>query len=206
MKIGKSIAKSIDEASSGDLESAMLHACNAVDGTAVKSYPTIQSNNLRFTKLLRDNYLTFGAMGAPGINLDQTRFPITVQRPKAPGGGTDIADIIYGIHRCSHGHGAALPDGFELLADSAGPAERTTMQIERGKIKLSDRVIFALLGVAVFAPENVGEATPPGYYLTLGSTHKFVINEWWGRRSEFEQIANQIEMPSVIVDFTNWMI
>lgn len=183
----------------------MLHACNAIDGTAAKAFPSIRPNNKRFTSLLRDNYLTLGIMGMPGINIVETRFPISVPSPKAPGGGTDLADIIYGIHRCSHGHGAALPEGFHLVPDSLGPPERTKIVVERGRIQLSDRVIFALLGIAVFAPENIGQTTPDGYYLSLGASHKFVINDWWGRRPEFERIASEVKMPSIVVDFQNWM-
>lgn len=205
MDVGKSVAKAIDDATAGDLESAMLHACNAVDGTAKKALPNILSSNERFTTFLRDNYLTLGVMGMPGINITDTRFPVTVQKPKAPGGKPDLADVIYGIHRCTHGHGEALPNGFELHPDSAGPPELTTVSAQRGQLQLSDRIIFGLLGVAVFAPQNIGQNTPPGYFLTLGAGHKFVINEWWGRRSEFEAIASQIQLPHIAIDFSNWM-
>ena len=49
----------------------MLHACNAVDGTAKKAYPAFGKlqNKLRFTTMLRDNYGVFGPMAAPGIDL-----------------------------------------------------------------------------------------------------------------------------------------
>ena len=205
MEVGKSVSKAIDEACSGDLESAMLHACNAVDGTAAKALPAIQYSNSRFTTFLRDNYLTLGVMGMPGINLVATRFPVTVGRPKAPGGGVDLADIIYGIHRCTHGHGSALPDGFELHPDSKGPAERTITSLQPGRVQLSDRMIFALLATAVFAPENVGQVATTGYNLTLGSEHAFIINEWWGRRTEFELIASAVKLPFVKMDFGEWM-
>ena len=141
MNVGQSIRKSINDWQLGEFDSAMLHACNAVDGTAKKVYPNMGSN-ARFTKLLRDNYFILGPMGAPGINLEMTRWPVTVQRPKAAGGKPDIADVIYGIHRCSHGHGDDLPDGFELLPDASGPPRQTRMQIAKGKVRLSDRVIF----------------------------------------------------------------
>ena len=98
MNVGKSISKAIDEMGRNDNESAMLHACNAIDGTAKKLYPDLASN-ARFTKLLRDNYAIYGPMSMPGINLIETRFPVSVARPKASGGQPDIADIIYGVHR-----------------------------------------------------------------------------------------------------------
>lgn len=141
MNVGNSVRKAIDDWEHGELESAMLHACNAVDGTAKKRYPMLGSNE-RFTRLLRENYAILGSMGAPGMDLVETRFPVTVQRPKAPGGKPDIADVIYGIHRCTHGHGDELPDGFGLIQDAAGPKRITRMNVERGKVGLSDRIFL----------------------------------------------------------------
>ena len=149
MNVGKSITKAIDEMGRRDNESAMLHACNAIDGTAVKLYPSLGSSNARFTKLLRDNYGILGPMSMPGIDLVETRFPVAVRRPKAAGGKPDLADVIYGIHRCSHGHGVELPNGFDLIADAEAEPEVTRMKIENGKIRLSDRTVFGLVAVAV---------------------------------------------------------
>jgi hypothetical protein len=161
MNVGDSVRKAIDDWEIGELDAAMLHACNAIDGTAAKTYPALGSN-ARFTRLLRDNYQIFGPMAAPGIDLVTTRWPVAVERPKASGGTPDIADVIYGIHRCSHGHGAELPNGFELLPDAAGPHRLTRFRVEKGKVQLSDRVIFGLLGVAVLCPANADQKVPEG--------------------------------------------
>jgi len=205
VKVGKSVQKAIDEWEAGDLDSAMLHACNAVDGTAKKLYPGEPGSNARFTRLLRDNYAILGPMGMPGINLVETRFPVRVARPKAVGGKPDLADVIYGVHRCCHGHGEDLPDGFELLPDARGAVRDTTIYIEKGKIRLSDRTIFGLIAVAVLCPVNVGQSVPDGYHLTFGATHKLMINDWWGRAAEFPAIAATDPVPSVTLDFGEWM-
>ena len=204
MNVGNSIRKAIDDWEHGELESAMLHACNAVDGTAKKLYPALGSNE-RFTRLLRENYGILGPMGAPGINLVETRFPVTVQRPRAAGGTPDIADVIYGIHRCTHGHGDELPSGFELIQDAAGPSRLTHMSIERGKVRLSDRMIFGLLAVAVLSPVNQDQHAPAGYHLTFGESTRLDINDWWGRASDFPAIAAREPLPQVTLDFTSWM-
>lgn len=204
MNVGSSVRKAIDDWEQGELESAMLHACNAVDGTAKKVYPTL-SSNARFTRFLRENYTIFGPMGAPGINLVETRFPVKVAKPKAEGGKPDIADVIYGIHRCAHGHGDDLPAGFELLPDAAGPAGYTHMEIEQGRVRLSDRVIFGLLAVAVLSPANIGQTVPDGYHLTFGRNKVVLfINEWWGRATDFASIAAQEPLPQVKLDFGDW--
>jgi hypothetical protein len=193
----------IDDWERGELESAILHACNAVDGTAKKLHPNLGSN-ARFTRLLRDNYAVFGPMAAPGIALAETRWPVRVAKPKAGGGNPDIADVIYGIHRCAHGHGDALPDGFELLADAAGPDRVTRMHVEKGHVRLSDRVIFGLLAVAVLSPANKDQKVPDGYYLSFVG-ERFPINEWWGRVDDFVAVTAQEKLPAVTLNFGDWM-
>src|SRR5207245_2527156 len=163
------------------------------DGTAKKLHQKLGSN-ARFTRLLRDNYNILGPMAAPGINLLTTRWPVQVERPKAAGGRPDFADVIYGIHRCSHGHGDELPDGFELLSDAAGPRGQTRIRVERGKVQLSDRVVFGLLAVAVMSPVNADQRVPGGYYLTF-SRESLPINDWWGRAAEFVVIATRKSLP-----------
>lgn len=203
MNVGKSVRKSIDEWEQSDLDSAMLHACNAVDGTAKKEYPDWGSNR-RFTTLLRKNYWVLGPMGVPGIDLRATRFPVKVQNPKAPGGQPDISDVIYGIHRCSHGHGEDLPDGFELLPDVSGPKGLTRMRVENGKLRLSDRIIFGLLAVAVLSPKNADQRLPDSYHLSFAE-NSLPINGWWGRGFDAKAVFETEKLPQVTLDFGDWM-
>lgn len=185
----------------------MMHACNAVDGTAKKVFPTMGSNR-RFTWLVRENYDILGPMGAPGINLEETRFPIAIQRPTTPDGQPDFADVIYGIHRCCHGHGDELPAGFDLIPNAARPGY-TRMELNRTAagvtFRMSDRVIFGLLAVAVLCPVNRDQSVPADYRLKYGD-QKLPINEWWGRAADFPAIiAGETAMPKIKVDFSNWM-
>jgi len=202
MKVGDSVQHSLDEWERRNLEAAMLHACNAVDGTARKVFPTVGSNR-RFTRLLRENYAILGPMGAPGIDIDKTRFPVTVPHPTTPDGRPDIADVIYGIHRCSHGHGDELPAGFALIPNAEGPAGFTGLESTPGTLRLSDRIIFGLLAVAVLSPANKGQSVP-GYYLTYGK-QVLLIDKWWGRAADFAAVvAAGPVLPSVTLDFSNW--
>ena len=205
MKISDSVRKAINDWEQHELDAAILHACNAVDGTVAKIYPTLGSN-ARFTRLLRENHNIFGPMDAPSINLVDTRFPIVLPYAKASHGKPDIADVIYGIHRCSHGHGEELPSGFELLEDATGPARITHMEIEKGKVRLSDRIIFGLIAVVVFSPVNKELATPKldGYFLAFGNLPRLMINEWWGQANKFIlEILPNDPLPSVILNFQN---
>ena len=186
------------------MKSAMLHACNAVDGTARKTFPLL-GNKDRFTRLLRGNYPVLGPMGAPGIDLQQTQFPVQVRGPTTPGGQADLADVVYAIHRCTHGHGDELPRGFELIPDAARPAQVTSMEIQNGSLRLSDRVVFGLIAVAVFAQANQNERTSENCYLTFGGTLTFIINDWWGRSADFLTEISSVALPLVRLDFGDWM-
>lgn len=204
MNVGESVRHAIDEWERANLEAAMLHACNAVDGTSRKVFPKLR-NHHRFTQLLREHYAILGPMGVPGINLADTRFPVRVRHPTAPGGQADIADVIYGIHRCSHNHGDELPDGFELIPNAAGPLGYTRMELQRGKFRMSDRIIFGLLAVAVLNPMNSGQSVPAGYRLTYGK-QVMPINEWWGRAADFPSVVVlEPPLPNVKLDFGDWM-
>lgn len=204
MNVGSSVRLAIDDWARGEQEAAMLHACNALDGTAKKVYPLL-GNKQRFTKLLRDNYAVFGPMGAPGIDLVQTRFSVQIRNPTTPDGEPDVADLVYAIHRCTHGHGDELPMGYELIPDAAGQPGLTHAEIKKGGgVRLSDRTIFGLLAVAVLSPANRGQLVPDGYYLTYGRSAKLIINDWWGRVDDFPAIAALESMPLVKLDFGNW--
>ena len=72
MNVGNSVRKAVDDWELGELDAAMLHACNSIDGTAKKLYRSLGSN-ARFTRCLRESYDILGPMGAPGIDLAGTR-------------------------------------------------------------------------------------------------------------------------------------
>ena len=210
MDVGNSVRKAIDDYEHGEIDAAMLHACNAVDGTATKLHPNLGSN-ARFTKLLRDNYFILEPMAAPGINLEDTRFPVKVKYPKALGGQPDFADVIYGVHRCCHGHGEALPGGYELMPDATGQPGHTRLEVKKeapgmGRVRFSDRLIFGLLAVAVFSPANVGQRVPDGYHFTFGrGPIRLEMNDWWGRAADFPAVAATEPLPRVTLDFADLM-
>lgn len=208
MNVGDSIRHSIDSWEAGELDAAMMHAGLAIAGTSNTSAvpSTITGDNARFTWLLRQNYSILGTMGMPGIDVENTRFPVhggQIPKPKAAGGKPDLADIVYAVYRCSHAHGEALPGGFEMIPD-AHVQGVTNLEIVNGAVRLSDRMIFGLLAVPVLAPVNAGQVVPDGYHLTLG-TDVLEISEWWGRAADFPALAAKYPMPTVLMDFGDWM-
>ena len=55
---------------------------------------------------------------------------------------------------------------------------------------MPDRVVWALLAVAVFSRVNGGESTTGSHYLSLGD-ERFPIAEWWGRENDFRLVAER---------------
>ena len=174
----------------------MFHACNAIDGTAKKRYPQV-GVAVRFKRTTRDALDIFRAMASPGIDFDQTRFPITV-KSDLPDKRPDIADVLYGVHRRTHGHDDELPDGFQLTPH--GPRVGGVHIWRNGKIELPASAVIGLLAIAVFAPENKGEAVPDGYRLSLYE-HVFPIGAWWGWQDHFREMVSVAESPHMPLDF-----
>lgn len=147
-------------------------------------------------------------MALPGIDIANTAFPVKIKNPTAIGGNPDVADIIYGIHRCIHGHGDELPDGFSLMKDAKYGGNYTKILIERGKLRLSDRSIFGLLAVAVLSIANKDQLDSKlnGYRLTFGGNIEFLINDWWGRGQDFLETIklHTPNPPNVRLDFGEW--
>ncbi len=204
MNVGNSVRIAINDWENGELESSLLHACNAIDGTARKRYPNL-ANRTRFTSLLRDSVDVVEAMGCPGIDLTQTRFPVPIPKPTSVDGLPDFADIIYFKHRIGHAHGDEVPASFNLISDAGGPLQSTRVAVTKGSVRFSDRMIFALISVAVFAPENKDQTIPQTYFLTWNGDRKIIIDEWWGELEKFRCLIKDFALPKVKMDFGEWM-
>lgn len=197
----------IDDAGRGEWESAMLHACNAVDGTAAKASPGAGVGK-RFVGLLQENADILGRLGLPGIDAERTEFPVRL--------GTefqmrDLASVVYGIHRCTHGHGDELPDGFALLPAESPGRVVARIDIESGALQLPTVIIYGLLAVAVLHPVNQGQPIPMAYHLTSNlvsldgrnDTLMMPIHQWWGRAADYREIARAFPPALTRLDFSD---
>ena len=70
------------------------------------------------------------------------------------------------------------------------------------RVRLSGRIIFGLLAVAVLSWANTGQEVPDGYHLTFGRAARLVIRDWWGRAAGFPAIAALEPVRLVALDFT----
>ncbi|MGV9614950.1 hypothetical protein [Nocardia xishanensis] len=202
MKVGDSIRLAIDDFGRGEIEAAMLHACNAVDGTAKKVYPTRRVGD-RFTALIRDNDEIFGPMALRGVNTAETRWPVRIKSTLGRNVWPDTADLIYVQHRCAHGHGDELPGDIALWADHIGIASQ--LHVEQGKVRLPWNTIFALIAVAVVEPVNIDQRVADGQYLDWGDPKiHFEINDWWGRKDDFRAKLATQPGPLITMNWAKW--
>jgi hypothetical protein len=177
----------------------MLHACNAVDGTGRKRYPQL-GVAARFKRVTRDSLDIFRATAMPGLNLKDIRFPAAV-KSDLPDRRPDIADVIYGIHRCSHGHGDDLPSGFELTPIEGNIGD--FMFGHNGRVQLSASVVLGLLAVVIFAPENQDQVIPASYKMRL-CERVFVVTGWWGGEDRFRELVKIDQSPGFMINFGPW--
>lgn len=172
----------------------VLHACTAIDGTARKLYGSIDGNKKNYLKCLRSYYWLLEPM-LGSINLIETKFSwgklIKKDKP-------DLAEIIYEAFRCNHAHGSEHP--IEISFIKCTDSDETVFLFGEGEMFFPDRLIFALLSIAVLSEVNKTQEIPDNYYISLGS-ESFIINEWWGRENEFKAITQRYNKVRLTLNF-----
>jgi hypothetical protein len=198
VKVADSVRHALDELDRGNTEAGMLHACNAVDGTARKVFPK-HGNRARFTALLRDYYWVLGPAGLPGVDL-RTRF---IGAGIADDPEPDLATVVYKIHRCTHGHGDELPDGYALTR--LGPEGQSRLEMSaQGVLRLPSCLPYGLLFVAVLASVNAGQSIgSTTYYLELEG-NRFVVDDYFGRADLVRPVIDARPRMEVLLDLSSW--
>jgi len=185
MKLSEHVLCAIDDADSKKFDAALLHACIAIDATSRRLYPAEARVGRRYIDCLRSYYWLLEPMMGAGINLVETRFSnIKLRNTASP----DFAEIVYEIFRCSQAHGDEVPSQFSVTRSEGG--FYSEWLLADGEVHMPDRVVWALLAVAVFSKVNGGERTTGDYYLSLGD-ERFPIRDWWGREDDFRATADK---------------
>ena len=194
ISISKHVLRSINDVNIGEIDAAILSACIAIDATARKLFPNEKYNGLRFKNCLRKYYWIIEPMIGAGINLEETRFTnLTIKGNRDP----DFADVIYHIFRCAHIHGDEISENYSLTSTTF--RNLSHWQLLRGELHMPDRLLWALLGVSVFASVNRRETSAGTYYLSLGDDH-FAISKWWGRENDFRKFTSKYNVTRVKLD------
>jgi hypothetical protein len=191
MLIEDCVLGAIRHANHEEFEPALLLACIAIDKTARRLYLTENQAGVRFIDCLRAYYWLIEPMIGSGINLVEARFDnIKLKDNAAP----DLAEIIYDVCRCNLVHGDEVPMSFALTKSESDFG--SAWYLADNKVHMPDRVVWALLAVAVFSRVNASIKTTGTFYLTLG-TEQFVISQWWGREDDFRPIADRYNTTRV---------
>lgn len=194
MKLSKHVTGAIDDGGQGKFDSALLHACIAIDATSKRLAPQEKRVGVRYVDCLRRYYWLLEPMIGAGLNLAETKFS-NIQLKNTP--TPDLAEIIYEIFRCSHAHGDEVPSEFSVLPSHGN--FYSEWEFANGELHMPDRVVWALLSVAVFSKVNAHEKSEGSYYLSLGN-EQFPIADWWGREEDFRPIADKCNKTRVKID------
>ena len=193
MNMAGRIQVALEDANSGKLMPALMHACAAVDGTGAKLYPKLKARE-RFIATFERYLWVIEPMLAIGINLEDTTFEWIKLKNKP----AKFSEIIYEIFRCNLAHGTEIPKGFSVELRKSD--DFRSILIGQQILCIPDTVIYALLAVAVFSEANADQKTGNDSWLSCG-TMKFLINNWWGREEHARICFSTVNMPRVTMKF-----
>lgn len=199
MQIADHIKNSIDAAMRRDLDSAMLFACLAVDGTSKKLYSDVQSSGKRFRNFIADNIdiieLMFG-----GINFEETFFPFKDNKGRI---GLKFEDVIYEKFRCTLAHGDVYEPGYGITFKIIDGHHAFMIDTKNGFMTIPESCIYALGLPCVLSHVNADQKINNTSYFYKDNTNSFVIDRWWGKLDCARQIMDIDNRPRVKIDFSN---
>ncbi|MFM9033221.1 MAG: hypothetical protein ACKOQ4_02860 [Mycobacterium sp.] len=195
MSVGEEVQSSLDHWSAQQWRNAMWHATAALDETAAKRHPSMDTA-ARFRRTVREDVDVFGAMAGAEIDFSTSRLPLPVHSD-LPDGRPDIADVLWAVHRYLHEDESVMAAGCQISPHAEGVP---LFDIHSGRLWLRASAALGLLAIAVFSPENKGEPIPGDYHLGW-QQHTFHVVGWWGWRDHFREIVRNAAVPQYELDF-----
>ena len=196
--IGERVKYAIDHMEKGEIYAALEHACNALDVTSQRKYRQKTSSRKLFKDIIKEYSWLIEFMSLGGINLDETKFsnfPI-IDGVNKPIMTPDFSDLMYHVVRCGLVHSDALTEGFSFH-------NCATVELADRHIKFPYTVVWALLSIVIFCPENKHEKTAPDYWIGLYK-NQLVINDFWGEEYIARHIASKYICPRItFIDTAN---
>jgi hypothetical protein len=189
MKISDHIKHSLDASDNGDLDKSMLFVCLALDGTAKKMYPQIESTSKRFRRFIIEHIDIIELMYG-GVDLQETVFPFKDGKGNV---GIKFEDIVYEKFRCNLAHGNELPDGYGVTIKLAEGIHQFVIDIKRQTMTLPESAIYTLGLACVLAPVNANQKIGSNLYHYRDQINYYVVDRWWGK----------VECARSIMDFDN---
>jgi len=198
MKISEYIKSSIDATDRKELEQALMLVCQAIDGTAKKTFPNASVGD-RFCKFINDNLEIIELM-VGGLNLQETSFPFPNKKDVV---GMSFAEIVYEKFRCYLAHGEDLPDGYGILIQFIDGCQQFFIDLQKNAMTLPQSVIYALGLVCVLAPVNADQKIGSYQYWYRDPINSYVIDRWWGKLDYAKEIMDFDGQVRVKMDFKN---
>ena len=185
MKLLDHVLCVFEDVGRGRSDLALLHSCTAIDATARALYPSEISNSKRFKRCIREYYWLIEPMIGVGVNLVDTKFTnvTAIRGNKQP----DFADLVYHLFRCKHAHGEDVPIEYSFVI-SPDPFH-SFWEFGANSVQMPDKVIWALIAVAVFSRVNYRCRGKGGNYRVSWGDEIFPIADWWGKEPEIREHA-----------------
>ncbi|KFX63835.1 hypothetical protein KBK24_0119220 [Burkholderia sp. K24] len=170
--IGERVQHALDDVERGQFELGLQHAAIAIDITSKRHYGKRRSSRTLYKNLLHEYAWLLEMMACDGIDLQNSKFgnyPLRDEKILEP----SFADLMYYVVRCNLVHAEGLPPNLTFH-------DEPTLHLAREMVGLPKQVIYGLLGIVVFCPENSDQRAPRDCWLSYHDT-RFIINEYWGR-------------------------
>lgn len=191
MRLERHVLLAIEANDRGEFDHALMHACLALEATAKNIYgaPGPGKRGDQYKDCIRKyNWLIEPMISAASVDLETLFTNLNIFRESGtPIPKPDFADVVWHVFRGNDAHGELIPYDYELLPVSDGIS---IWKIEDGKLKMPQRITWALLAVSIFSKANKGIITEGEHYIEWGSDilgigfTEFLIKDWWGKEEE----------------------
>lgn len=150
--VGDRVRYAIEDIEKGRFEVALHHIAVALDVTAQRRNNSTHSSKTHYKSLLIEYAWLIEMMAFHGVNSETSVFG---NYPIKGNVEPTFADLIYHVVRCSLVHDVGLPDNFSFT-------KQNLIIYEYKKLIFPEKLIWGLIAIVVFSPENKGEKTAAG--------------------------------------------
>ncbi|MBE7466105.1 MAG: hypothetical protein HS116_21725 [Planctomycetes bacterium] len=178
MSIAKRVAETFERMAQNDAEAALLPISTAIDATATKHFK--RRGRKSYKDFIHEN---LGLITKVGFGPTIMNINLRYNHPDlkaGPNGLCTIQDILYHVVRCGLAHAAELPSTLKFV-------DENRIQVENGLLVLPASLIYGLIVAVIVCPENSNQTISSNYVLNTRG-FRIVLNDWWGRKSELEDL------------------
>ncbi|MGB2809945.1 MAG: hypothetical protein WBC22_19550 [Sedimentisphaerales bacterium] len=176
MSIAKRIIEAYDKMNIGDAEAALIPASIAVDATAQKEYPDLNTGEA-YKQFLHKNLELITRVAFGGNKAITNSFRINYKHPKIKAdkdGLCSIEQVWYHVVRCGLLHGGCLPSSLKFIW-------KTMIKVDDDLLVLPATLVYGLMFAVIASPVNINETAPHNWGITCGE-NRALLNDLWGKK------------------------